>query len=223
MEPLRTGNITIQCEDRAFKGYINGQGPGVLVLHAWWGLTPFFKELCDRLAAEGFCALAPDLHQGKTARTIAEAEALMAKRDYERTRIVVATAANYLQSRPEVQGSRLALVGFSMGAAWAIALSSLAPGQVAAAVLFYGVAEADFSTIRAAFQGHFGEEDDDTPIRYADQMEAEMRAAGLQVTFYRYSGVGHWFFESDQPAYYNENAAVLAWQRTLSFLREQNY
>src|SRR4029077_2694938 len=55
-----------------------GQGPGVLVLPAWWGLTPFFGEPCDRLADEGFVALAPDLHGGRTADKPDEAEALLA-------------------------------------------------------------------------------------------------------------------------------------------------
>ena len=54
-----------------------GSGPGVLVLHAWWGLTPVFTEVCDRLAAAGFVALAPGLFpSGATAATIAEAETL---------------------------------------------------------------------------------------------------------------------------------------------------
>ena len=54
-----------------------GTGPGVLVLHAWWGLTPDFSGVCDRLAAAGFVALAPELYAGgATATTIAEAEAL---------------------------------------------------------------------------------------------------------------------------------------------------
>lgn len=53
-----------------------GSGPGVLVLHSWWGLNEFFRRFCDRLADEGFVALAPDLHEGKTATTISEAQQL---------------------------------------------------------------------------------------------------------------------------------------------------
>lgn len=220
MENQPHGEITIPSPDHPVTGYLAGKGPGVLVLHAWWGLTPFFRQLCDRLAAEGFCALAPDLNQGKTARTIAQAEALMAKRNFERTGAIVAAAADYLQGL-DPQDRPLSVIGFSMGASFALALSSLAPGQVAAAVLFYGVNAVNFSTVKAAFQGHFGELDHDTKVEWSYQMEQDMRDAGLQVTFYRYSGAGHWFFESDQPDYYREKDASLAWERTLAFLRSQ--
>lgn len=58
-----------------------GHGPGVLVLHAWWGLTPFFEDVCERLATEGFVAFAPDRYGGPTAATIEEAEALQLQRE----------------------------------------------------------------------------------------------------------------------------------------------
>jgi carboxymethylenebutenolidase len=69
-----------QADERTINGYLavpeQGSGPGVLVLHAWWGLTGVFKQVCDRLAQAGFVALAPDLYRGKTTASIEEAQAL---------------------------------------------------------------------------------------------------------------------------------------------------
>ncbi len=67
-----------QVDDRTISAYLavpeQGSGPGVLVLHAWWGLTEPFRQVCDRLAEAGFVALAPDLYRGKTTTAIEEAE-----------------------------------------------------------------------------------------------------------------------------------------------------
>src|SRR5215212_5985893 len=70
----------LQVGSMRHRGYLavpeSGTGPGVLVLHAWWGLTPVFTDVCDRLAGAGYVALAPSLYaDGATAATIAEAEA----------------------------------------------------------------------------------------------------------------------------------------------------
>ena len=55
-----------EVNGKTFSGYLaipkNGSGPGVVVLHAWWGLTEPFQRVCDRLAQAGFVALAPDLY-----------------------------------------------------------------------------------------------------------------------------------------------------------------
>ena len=90
-----------------------GEGPGVLVLHAWWGLTGFFKSFCDRLAKEGFFALAPDLYHGATAATIAQAKRLRSKLDRGQASKEITTAADTLCTHPAVRGDRFASVGFS--------------------------------------------------------------------------------------------------------------
>ena len=82
--------ITFLAEGNQREGYLalpaDPNGRAILVLHAWWGLTPFFKQLCDKLAAEGFVAFAPDLHHGKTADTIEEASKILEERDFPATR-----------------------------------------------------------------------------------------------------------------------------------------
>jgi carboxymethylenebutenolidase len=215
--------LTFKAGDRTGTGYLaipeRGYGPGVLVLHAWWGLKPFFTEVCDRLASAGFVALAPDLYQGRTAATIEEAEALLQQRDFELMQATAAGALAELRSRSATRGDAVGAIGFSMGAAWAVELASLAPPDIAAAVLFYGAGGADFGAARAAYLGHFAEEDEWEPLDGVQQMEADMRAAGRDVTIHIYPGVKHWFVEADRPEY-NPEAAELAWRRTLDFLNQ---
>jgi carboxymethylenebutenolidase len=196
-----------------------GHGPGVLVLHAWWGLTPFFKNVCDRLASEGFVALAPDRYGGPTAATIKEAEDLLRQESSERTEAQLTAAVDFLQAHEATVGDKLAALGFSAGASWALMLSTLKPEAVSAVVAFYGTDEADFSSAHAAYVGHYAQHDEWEPTEEVRRTEDALRAAGCEVTFYTYPGARHWFFEEDRPGYYDAEAAHLAWERTVSFLR----
>lgn len=215
--------IEYEVDGMSASGYLarpdSGVGPGVLVLHSWWGLTPFFKGLCDRLAGEGFTALAPDRYGGPTAATVEEAEALQSTQDFERTGRIVTGAASYLREHPATAGGAIGVIGFSAGAAWAIHLSSLLPDEVAAVVAFYGTEGANFAAAKARFLGHYADPDEWEPIEGVQQMEADMRAAGMDVTFHFYPGAGHWFFEEDRPDAYDAAAAGLAWERTVTFLK----
>ena len=57
------------------------------------------------------------------------------------------------------------------------------------------------------------------PEEGVEELENTLKASGRPVTFYRYPGAGHWFFECDRQDAYNPAAASLAWDRTLSFLK----
>ncbi len=195
-----------------------GKGPGVLVLHAWWGLKPFFRDLCDRLAEQGFVALAPDLRNGEIAQTIDEAKSLMEKSDPELVGDTVMAAKDFLLGHPACITREIGVVGFSMGASWALITAAYAPEQVSAIVLFYGVGEADFGKIRARVLGHFSDVDEWESMEWVQMTERGLRGAGVDVTFHIYPGLAHWFFERDRPEY-DPAAAALAWERTLGFLR----
>jgi carboxymethylenebutenolidase len=222
MDIIQSEELEITVDGAALQGFIAHPaqpGPGVLVLHAWWGLTPFFKDLCRRLAAEGFTAFAPDLNEGKTADTIEGAEQLMAARDYQHTQATALAALRWFNAQYPQQGG-LGLIGFSMGASWALQLSSQAADAVKAVVLFYDVQPIDFTTVRAHFLGHYGETDVWTKVEWSREMEADMRQAGVQVDFYRYPA-GHWFFEANRPDAYAPAEAELAWQRSLNFFKAE--
>jgi len=218
--------VEFDADGRMVGGYLavpeGGHGPGVLVLHAWWGLTPFFEDVCDRLASEGFVALAPDRYGGVAAATIQEAQALQRRReDPVRTKGDLMAAVDYLRAYEAVTGEELATLGFSAGASWALLLSVLKPDVVGAVVTFYGTEQADYSASRAAYLGHYAEDDDWEPAEEVQANEAALRAVGREVAFYTYPGVGHWFFEADRPDYHDAQAADLAWERTVGFLRRR--
>jgi carboxymethylenebutenolidase len=195
----------------------------VLVLHAWWGLTPVFTEVCDRLAAAGFVALAPGLFPGgATAATIAEAEALRDAHDEAAVvEPIVLAATEHLRGLPAVTGAHIGIIGFSLGASWALPLSQVRPDDISAVVVFYGTDDGDYSAARAAYLGHFAEHDDFEPLAAVHALQERIRAAGRDVSFHIYPGTGHWFVEPNQPPAYDAGAAQLAWERTLDFLKAQ--
>ena len=198
----------------------SGNGPGVLVLHAWWGLTSVFTDVCDRLAEAGCVALAPGLYaDGAIATTVPEAEALIAAHDAAPggAEAALQASVDYLRDSPAVTGHRIGVIGYSMGAYWALRLSQKLQ-DIVVVVDYYGTGDGDFRASRAAYLGHFAEQDTFEPLEAVEALEEAIRAAGREVTFHVYPGTGHWFVEPNQPDAYDAAAADLAWERTLAFL-----
>lgn len=199
----------------------SGTGPGVMVLHSWWGLTPFFKGVADRLADAGFVALAPDLFAGETAATPDEGEALQAASSPNETAALVLSAADALAHLPATTGPGIGVVGFSMGGSWALWAATRLPDTVPAVVTFYGATDLDPEPGRAAVQAHFADLDELVSDDEKVTLEAELRLLGRDVEVHHYAGTGHWFFEADHPAAHDPIAADLAWERTLAFLHQR--
>lgn len=198
-----------------------GKGPGIIVLHAWWGLTPFFKLLCDRLSTVGFVALAPDLNAGKVASTVDEAKEIMKERESSIVGESLSEGFQALCNHPAVEKSDngVGVLGFSMGAVWAASLTVYEP-SIKAAVLFYGSnADLDFNLSKSSFLGHYAEDDSWEPDEKVQKFESTLKAAGRKTNIHRYPNTKHWFFEEDRPEY-NAEAANLAWERTTAFYRK---
>jgi carboxymethylenebutenolidase len=220
-----------QTDGRTISAYLavpeHGSGPGVVVLHAWWGLTEPFRQVCDRLAEAGFVAIAPDLYHGKTTASVEEAQALVEAldRDVERWRADIAEAVQVLRQHDATRlangRGKLALVGFSLGGAYALDMSVTLAEEIAAVVTFYATYTGpDYRIASAAYLCHFAEDDPFEPAESVAQMEQALQAAGRPVTVYTYPGTTHWFFEENRPEY-GAQAARLAWERTIAFLHEQ--
>lgn len=199
----------------------SGMGPGVLVLHAWWGLNDTIKAFCNRLAENGFVAFAPDLYHGKVASSIPRAEALGRTLDdnFLKARAEIAEAVRYLHERAGRAEGDLAVVAFSLGVYYALDLAAADPEHIRAVVIFYGSGDGDYDNSRAAYLGHFAENDPYEAPANVTTLESSLREVGRPVTFHTYPGTGHWFFEPDRADAYNEAAAELAWERTLAFLQ----
>lgn len=216
-------DVTFNVKGQPVAGYIalpsQPDAPGVLVFHAWWGLNPTFKKLCDRLAAEGFAAFAPDLREGHVATTIDEAKRLLGELDEMKNQAVVEAAVAFLKNRSDLHNEDLSVIGFSMGAAWSLVAAEEYPQDISKVVLFYGsYSDLQFSNAKARFLGNFAEMDEWEPAEEVNRMEKNMQSAGLKTEFHFYPNTSHWFFEEDRPEF-DAEAAQLAWTRTLDFLR----
>lgn len=197
-------------------------GRAVLVLHPWWGLNQTIKDYCARLSQAGFAVFAPDLYHGKVVATIPEAEAAVKaiNANPAQAEAEVSAGAAFLAARAGVADGDMAVVGFSLGAYFALELSNKDPDRIHRVVVYYGTGAEDFSASEAAYLGHFAENDPFEPRPGVDALEATLKQAGRPVTFHHYAGTGHWFAEPDRADAYNKAAANLAWERTLAFLKQ---
>jgi carboxymethylenebutenolidase len=219
-------NVTFPSNGGTAHGYLavpgSGSGPGLIVIQEWWGLDDSIVDVANRFAAEGFVALAPDLYGGRVTHDEKEAATLMRQLVPAQAVKDLSGAVGYLLARPSVTGDSIGVVGFCMGGGFVLRLAAQAGEKVAAAVVFYGAVspDEDLSGIRAAVQGHFGERDQSIPPQRARaQMEKIRAEAGVPVEVYFYDA-GHAFFnDRNLIGTYNQDAAKLAWTRTLDFLR----
>ncbi len=222
-------NVTFTSNGNEVHGYLavpaSGSGPGVIVIQEWWGLDDHMGDIADRLAAEGFVALAPDLYGGRVTHDSDEAGELMMALPVEQSVQELGGAVDFLLAHEAVTSERLGAVGFCMGGGFVLLLAAQEGDKLAAVVPFYGVGPAvpeRYTGIRAAVQGHYGEKDDFYPVEKAQEQEEQIRhESGAEVTFYYYPA-GHAFHnDKDRLGTYNPEAAALAWQRTVAFLRER--
>lgn len=211
--------------DSAASGYLataaSGKGPGLVVIQEWWGLVPHIREVCDRFAAEGFTALAPDLYHGVETTEPDVASKRMMELDYPRAMGEIADAIAFLRTHDATTG-RVGVVGFCMGGA--LTLVTAVNTDVDAAVPFYGLPYKDpgYDTITCPVLGHWAEHDDDwASIANARPVFDAMRARGVDATIHEYPGTGHAFFNDHRPEVHDVAASKLAWERTLPWLREK--
>ncbi|MFJ7300398.1 dienelactone hydrolase family protein [Streptomyces sp. NPDC099088] len=219
-------NVTFPSAGGTAHGYLalppSGSGPGVIVIQEWWGLTDHIADVTDRLAAEGFVALAPDLYGGNVAHDSEEAFRMMQELPVARGVERLSGAVDHLLGLPEVTSDTVASVGFCMGGGFVLQQAAADP-RVSAAVPFYGVIQGelpDFSGLAARILGHYGEEDNSIPLENLDRLREAIEAQSGIVPDLRVHPAGHAFFNDRRPSY-DAKSAEQAWASTLAFLHEQ--
>jgi carboxymethylenebutenolidase len=199
-------------------------GPGLVLLQEYWGLVPHIKQVADRLAAAGFTTIAPDLYHGEIATEPDAARRQMMALSMDRAAGDLEGAVDLLAGRPGVAADAVGVVGFCLGGGLALFLASH-DRRVRATVDFYGVlpipgAEPELSTVRGAFQGHFGAHDAYISNDARVDLRTRLDAAGVGTELFVYDA-GHAFFNDTREDAFEPAAAELAWARTLRFLRDR--
>jgi len=216
--------VEFASDGRTCSGYLaapkGGRGPGVVVIQEWWGLVPHIEDVCDRFAAAGFAALAPDLYHGKTAGEPDEAGKLvMALRGDEAAQDIGGAASRLSAGQPPAD-TRVGVVGFCVGGGLALRAAAR-HASIAAAVTFYGLPRGEFdaASVHGAVLGHFAGNDRSYTRDQVDDLERALRAGGADVEVHWYDGAEHAFFNDTRPEVFAPEAARLAWSRTLAFFR----
>ena len=226
-DPNPRQNVTFASNGSQAHGYLavppGGSGAGVVLIQEWWGLDDHMVDVADRLAAEGFVVLAPDLMGGRVAHDSDEAGEMMSQLPVEHAARDLGGAVDFLLAHDAVTSSTVGTVGFCMGGGFVLLLAAQQGDRVSAAVPFYGVGPAvpdTYTGVRAAVQGHYAEKDGFYPVDQARQQEQQIREeSGAEVQFFYYPA-GHAFHnDKDRLGTYDEESARLAWSRTVDFLR----
>jgi carboxymethylenebutenolidase len=206
------------------KGYLanssRSDAPGLVVVQEWWGLQEQIRGICDRFAAAGFDALAPDLYNGLVVPyhdTEAANKEMSSVNFIEATEQTIRGAAQYL----ERNGSDVGLTGFCMGGAVTIIGACRLP-EIGAAVAFYGIPPNEVAKpadVKIPLQGHFANKDDWCTPALVDEFEKGLIRAKKNYEFFRYDA-DHAFVNEQRVSVHDRKQAEIAWGRAILFLQK---
>jgi carboxymethylenebutenolidase len=194
-----------------------GPLPAVVVIHEWWGLNDHVKHWADRLAADGYAALAVDLYAGAIATTPDQAMAAMKAVDATKAKATLAAAHEYLRAEPRITASRRGVIGWCFGGAWSLQ-HAIAQSDLDAAVIYYGRLVDDpkeLAKIRAPLLGVFGDRDRGIPPEAVAKFAAAVKAAGKSLELHQYDAE-HAFANPSNPKY-DAKASADAWSHVRAF------
>jgi carboxymethylenebutenolidase len=216
----------------------------VILIEEIWGLVPHIEDVADRLAAEGYLVIAPDL-MGAFAGLSPEAglelhRAMSSPDEAVRASAQPALRAAFaptgspefgaeavaalkavvddLEAEPGIEG-RIAVMGFCFGGTYSYALAAADP-RIRAAVPFYGSADpATVGEIHCPVLAFYGAQDQRL-IEALPEVRQAMADGGVDATIQVYPDAGHAFFNDTSAFQYRATDAADAWRRTLAFLED---
>jgi carboxymethylenebutenolidase len=192
--------------------------PALVVIHEWWGLNDNIKHWSDRLAADGYAALAVDLYGGKVATNPDDAMAAMKAVDEAKSVETLRAAHRFLMTDPRIAAARTGSIGWCFGGGYSLQLALNEP-ELDAAVIYYGRLVTDpqkLKAIRAPLLGIFGNQDKGIPPASVDAFDKALVEAGKPHEILRYDA-DHAFANPSNP-HYNTTAASDAWEHVRRFL-----
>jgi carboxymethylenebutenolidase len=195
------------------------RGPGIVIIHEWWGVNDQIQSIAQKWASEGFVAIVPDLFHGHVVPTtdVAGAEAAMKQLDFARALQEIAGAVAFLKEHPRTNG-KVAVTGYCMGGALTFATAAAVPG-LAAVVPFYGLPPGgDWSRVDAPIQAHFASEDDWATVAGAKAIQDALAKHNHVMELHVYAAK-HAFCNDQRPEVYDRQACAQAWERAVSFVR----
>ncbi len=219
--------VSFPANGRSCDGYLalppSGHGPGLIVIQEWWGLVDHIKAVADRFAAAGFVALAPDLYHGEKTTSPDAAGKLFMALNIGAAGDDLRGAAIFLRDHAAVAPQKVGVLGFCMGGQLALLGAQEHPDVLDAAVDFYGIhpnVAVDPALMKVPVLGHFGLRDKSVPLDAMHALRDGINAAGGKMEAHEYDA-GHAFFNDTRPQLFDAACAQLAWDRTLTFLRNQ--
>lgn len=194
--------------------------PGIIVIHEWWGLNDNIRNMTDKLAGEGYTALAVDLYKGKVAESSDSASTYARSVDDKEAVNNLTQAYNYLNQQEKAQN--IGVIGWCFGGGWSLQTALAHPRKIDATVIYYGRLVTDpeqLTKLEMPVLGIFGAEDEGIPPEKAREFESALNEGGVSNSIYIYDGAGH-AFANPSGSRYMKKAAEDAWQKTTSFFEK---
>ena len=220
MTGITSGTETIQAYVALPAGGARKGGPAVVVVQEWWGLTDWVKSVADRLAKQGYVAIAPDLYRGQVATDPELAHELMRGLPDARALRDIRAAAGHVRAAGGGGAKRVGVIGFCMGGRLAL-LAALDRGPFDATVVCYGSPETDparLRTLRGPVLGIYGGADRGLGKDQTDALKAGLARAKKKGEVFVYPGAQHDFLNDTRPGQYDPASSLVAWQEIEEFL-----